>query len=382
MAMTRSLAQGPAALARPSARAGAGPPFSFAAGAGPLPRAVLRKLRADLACHRGTGGSLLDLPFTSLAFREEMERAEDNLRELLSIPPGYDVLFVHGGATAQFAAVPMNLIGRSGQADYLCAGYWSAKAAAQASRFGQIRRIPGARGPGALRIPPPGEWAVDPLAAYCHIVSNETADGVQHQAVPETGAVPLVADMSSEFLTGPIEVARYGLIYASAQKNLGIAGLAVVIVRHALCSTALPGTPAVLDYRALAEQGSLLNTPPTFAISVARRVTDWIREQGGLAAMRNATLRKSSRIYAMLDSTGFYRPTAAREERSRINLCFSLLSPELEESFLREADRQGLRDLKGHPACGGIRVSLYIGMPEAGAITLAEFMREFERRFG
>ena len=356
--------------------------YSFAAGAGPLPPEVLARLHRELEPARGCGNSLLELPFTSGVFRAHAARLAENLTELLAIPEGYEVLFVYGGATAQFAAVPLNLLGRTGQADYVDTGYWSRKAAAEAARFGRVRTIAHPEAAGPARIPPAEAWRPDAGAAYCHIVTNETAEGVQYHGMPDTGGVPLVADMSSDFLTRPLDVARWGLVYASAQKNLGIPGFAVVIVRRALLLGPLRGTPAVLDYRLLAEQRSLLNTPATFSILVAGWVTDWMRAQGGLAALEQASLRKSALVYAVLDGSDFFRCSVAREERSRVNICFALPSPALEEGFLRAAEAAGMTNLKGHPAVGGIRVSLYNGMPESGAAALADFMAGFARRHG
>lgn len=344
--------------------------WSFAGGAGMLPAEVLAELGPALASRRAKGRlSALELPFGTAAFRDLQDEAEADLRALLGLPPRYHVLFLQGGATAHFWFVPMNLAGLSGHAAYLETGLWSRRAIAAARAVAEIR----------IATEPAG-LADARGAAYCHLTPNETADGACLPALPALDpAVPIVADMTADLLTAPIEVERFGLIYASAQKNLGTAGLTLVIVRDDLLGQALPGTPAPFNYALQAREHSRVNTPPVAAIRVAASLFKWLRRQGGLAAMERRRARRSATLYTLIDSSGIYSCPIKAAWRSPVNVCFRLPSPELEAQFLDAAERRGLLHLKGHPAVGGIRISLYNGVPDAAVEALADFMAEFAR---
>jgi phosphoserine aminotransferase len=356
--------------------------YNFAAGPATMPEPVLARIRDDLPDWRGTGMSILELPFTGPEFRGIAERAEENLRRLLGAPPSYRILFLHGGARALFSTVPLNLLGPAGRADYVETGYWSGRAIEEAARYGRINVAASGKAQGFARIPPPSEWKLDPGAAYCHVTDNETVDGVEFPFVPETGGVPLVADMTSNFLSRPIDLQRFGLIYASAQKNIGPAGLAIAVLREDLLGRAHRLTPSVFDFKLQAENHSRYNTPNTFAIYVAGLVFDWLLGQGGLVSIAESNLRKSALIYGVLDSHPLYRVKAAPGFRSRMNICFGLADPGLEGEFLSQAAAGGLVNLGGHRSAGGLRVSLYNAMPEAGAAALARFLEDFARRRG
>lgn len=355
--------------------------FRFSAAAGPLPEAVLDRVQRELPDWRGSGASVLALPFTSKAFRDLAAEAVAYLRALLEIPDGYRVLFMHGGASAQFAAVPLNLLRGRGAASYVDTGYWSGKAIAEARRYCTVNVAASSAASGYDRVPDPAQWMTDAGAAYCHITSNETAHGLQYPAPPDSGDVPLVADMTSDFPTRPLEIPRFGLIYAGAQKNMGIAGLTVVIVREDLLGQANPSTPSVFDYGVQAKHSSLYNTPPTFAIYLAGLVFEWLHAQGGLATMAESNRRKSARIYTAIEcSEGFYRCPVQAQWRSQVNVCFRLSNETLTRTFLEAAQCAGLFQLAGHPSAGGVRASLYNAMPEEGAGALAQFMGAFAAR--
>jgi len=373
------MAEGGAALK--VARAAPGR-FDFSAAAGPIPDEVIECARSELHDWRRSGTPVLSLPFTGDAFREVMTETEAYLRALLAIPDNYRVLFMHGGASAQFAAVPLNLLRGSRRACYLDSGYWSGKAMAEARRYCSVEVAASSAATGYDRVPELPSPRSD--AAYCHIVANETVNGVQYHAFPESVDLPLVADMTSDFLTRPLEISRFGVIYAGAQKNLGIAGLAMVVVREDLVGSADPATPGILDYAVQARHASgYYNTPPTFAIYLAGLVFKWLQEKGGLAAIEQANRGKSERVYAAIErSGGFYRCPVQAAHRSRINVCFQLADDTLMQTFLAAAQSEGLSNLAGHPSAGGVRASLYNAMPEAGAETLAQFMTAFARRNG
>jgi phosphoserine aminotransferase len=357
--------------------------WNFAAGPGAMPAEVLARLREELTDFRGSGQSPLELPFTGTEFRETIARAEADLRALLAVPDEYAVLFLQGGASAQFSLVPLNLLGGSEHADYLETGYWSRKCIAEAQRFCQVNVAASSAQTGFDRIPDPRQWRVSTGAAYTHITGNETADGVEYPWTPVRLRTPLVADLTSSFLTRPLDVASFGLIYASAQKNIGPAGLTIVIVQRDLLDRERPGTPAVFSYRRQVEATSMLNTPPTYAVYVAGVVFQWIAAQGGLPAMEESSLRKSALLYETIDSSGgFYHCPVLCEFRSRVNVCFRLRDESLTEAFLAQAEDQGLLNLKGHSRVGGVRASLYNAMPEAGVEALVSLMGEFQRRHG
>ena len=310
------------------------------------------------------------------------EKAEADLRELLAVPGDYKVLFLPGGATAQFAAVPMNLRRGKAKVSYVSTGYWSGKAIAEATLYGQVQVAASAKDSNFTTIPPVSRWNVDPDAAYLHYTANETIGGVEFHAAPEVDGFPLVADMSSNILSRPVDVRRFGLIYGSAQKNIGVAGITVVIVREDLIGQARAGTPSVWNYQAVADDGSMLNTPPTFAWYFAGLVFKWLKRHGGLAAMAERNRAKAQLLYATIDQSGFYRNPVDPACRSWMNVPFILPDAALDKAFLAGADSAGLMNLKGHRLVGGMRASLYNATSIEAVRALSEFMLEFARRHG
>ncbi|MDM8350576.1 3-phosphoserine/phosphohydroxythreonine transaminase [Pseudomonas sp. sp1636] len=355
--------------------------YNFAAGPAMLPPALLAQIQDELPDWRGSGLSLLEHSFTGAPFKQLMQEVEQDLRELLTIPSNYHVLFMHGGACCQFGLLPMNLLAPGQSADYLESGYWAAKAIAEARRHAPVNIVASGQRDSFTALPEPSEWRLDPRAGYCHITSNETANGLQLQHFPEL-SVPLVADMSSDLLTRPLPLERFGLIYASAQKNLGIAGLCLLIVRDDLLKAPRAGLPSPFSYALQAEQQSRLCTPPSFALYCAALMLRWIRQQGGLAAMASASRRKSEKLYRCIDASDLYQCPQRPSDRSAINVCFQLRDNRLLTSFLQQAAQAGLLNLPGHAAIGGIRVSLYNAMPQAGVDRLVAFMHRFECRHG
>jgi phosphoserine aminotransferase len=356
--------------------------YNFSAGPAVLPEEVLERARLEMLDWNGSGMSVMEMSHRGKEFVAIAEKAEADLREVLGVPLSYKVLFLQGGASLQFGMVPMNLLGEKRRADYVNTGQWSKKAIGEAKRVGQVNVVAETSQTGFNSIPPLSEWRLDPAAAYLHYTPNETIGGVEFQWVPESGNVPLVADMSSTILSRPLDVTRFGLIYAGAQKNIGPAGLTVVIVREDLLGRAGPGVPAMLDYKVHADNGSMYNTPPTYSWYVAGLVFEWIKQQGGLAVVGERNRRKAERLYAAIDGGGFYRNPVARDCRSWMNIPFTLPEPGLDEAFLKGARAAGLVALKGHRSVGGMRASIYNAMPEAGVEALIEFMREFERKNG
>ncbi len=356
--------------------------FNFAAGPAMLPLEVLERAREELTDWRGSGMSVMEVSHRGKPFIALAAELEARLRELLEVPASYKVLFLQGGATAQFAAIPLNLATAQSTADYVNTGSWSKKAIGEAKRFLNVQIAADESASGYNTVPQAGALRLTPGAAYVHYTPNETIGGVEFAYVPETGPVPLVADMSSTILSRPLDVTKFGLIYAGAQKNLGPAGLCVVIVREDLVGRARPGTPMVLDYGAMAQDGSMLNTPPTFAWYIAALVLDWIKDRGGLAAIGAQNRAKAEALYQTIDSSGFYRNPVAKSCRSWMNVPFTLANPELDKRFLAEAAEAGLTNLAGHRSVGGMRASLYNAMPMAGVQALIAFMKEFERRNG
>jgi phosphoserine aminotransferase len=356
---------------------------NFAAGPATLPVEVLEQVRDELLDWQGSGSSVMEVSHRGKAFVAMAQESEALLRELLGVPAHYRVLFLQGGASAQFAAVPLNLARAESTVDYLNTGHWSLKALREAQRF--TARVNIAADEAASKyttVPPPAALRLTPDAAYVHYTPNETIGGVEFPYIPETGNVPLVADMSSTLLSRPLEVGKFGLIYAGAQKNIGPAGLVVVIVREDLTGRARPGTPAVWDYQAMAHEHSLLNTPATFAWYVAGLVLRWLKGQGGLAAIAAHNRAKAQLLYETIDSSGFYRNPVALECRSWMNVPFTLADARLDEPFLAGARAAGLANLAGHRSVGGMRASLYNAMPLAGVEALVAFMRDFARRHG
>ncbi len=354
--------------------------FNFSAGPAVLPEPVLQKIRDDLPDWAGTGMAIMEVSHRSPEFVEVAERAEHNLRQLLNVPSNYRVLFLQGGATAQFAAVPLNLSAPGAHADYLVTGAWGVKAVTAARPFIEPHTAADAAGSHYTRIPDASTWQLHADAAYVHYTPNETIGGVEYDVIPEVGDVPLVADMSSSILSRPVDVSRFGVIYAGAQKNIGPAGLTLVIVRDDLLDRARPDTPSVLHYKTMAETGSMSNTPPTFTWYVAGLVFEWLLAQGGLEHIKQRNEAKQAALYRAIDESDFYSNPVFPAHRSWMNVPFTLADPDLDALFLSKAGEHGMTNLKGHRSAGGMRASLYNAMPRAGVDTLIAFMRDFERQ--
>jgi phosphoserine aminotransferase len=352
--------------------------LNFSSGPAALPLEVLEQVQRELLDWESSGMSVMEISHRSAAFVRVAQEAEADLRDLLSVPKNYRVLFLQGGASAQFSMIPLNLTEPRQTADYIDTGHWSKKAIGEARRYLQVR-IAGDSGGGDAAVPAQSQLSLLPGAAYVHYTPNETIGGVEFGYVPETGDVPLVADMSSNILSRRLDVSRFGLIYAGAQKNIGPAGLTLVIIREDLLGRARTGTPAVFDYRKVADEGSMLNTPPTFAWYVAGLVFKHLKKEGGLAAMEERNRLKAERLYAAIDASRLYRNTVAFDARSRMNVTFRLTKPELDGAFLQQAESAGLKNLRGHKAVGGMRASIYNSMPPAGVDALCDFLRHFER---
>lgn len=353
--------------------------FNFSPGPAVMPLAVLEEAQRDLLSLPGVGISVLEISHRSTWFDKVLAETEANLRGLLDIPANYKILFLQGGARLQFSMVPMNLLPRSGSADYIVTGTWGQMAMQEAAREGTVRAAYHGGQSNFDRLPATAELSVDSNAAYVHMTSNETIQGVQFLTEPKVGGVPLVCDASSDFLCRPLPVRDYGLIYACAQKNSGPAGVTIVVIREDLLERSRDDLPTMLSYRLNSAEGSRLNTPPVFAIYLVMLVTRWLRDQvGGLAKMLEINHRKARILYDVIDaSQGFYRPHARQDSRSLMNVTFRLPSEPVEQEFLRQAKARGLHELKGHRSVGGIRASVYNAMPMEGAESLATFMREF-----
>jgi len=356
--------------------------FNFSAGPAALPTEVLEQASREMLDYRGTGMSVMEMSHRSGAFIDIAERAEADLIELLAIPDDYKVLFLQGGATTQFAMVPLNLLDGAVRADYINTGAWSQKAIKEAGRFCDVNVAASSESSNFDRIPAFEEWALSPDAAYLHVCSNETIGGVQFHQMPPAPNCPLVADMSSDILSRPIDVSRFGLIYAGAQKNIGPAGLTVVIVRRDLLGRAGPGVPSMLDYAVHADADSMSNTPPTYAWYLAGLVFEWLKAQGGLSAIAGINQRKAAKLYSAIDNSNFYSSPVAPENRSQMNVPFTLPDPALDAVFLEKAGQAGLTNLKGHRSVGGMRASIYNAVPEAAVDALIDFMAGFENEQG
>jgi len=356
--------------------------YNFSAGPAALPEEVLAQAREELMDWHGSGMSVMEMSHRGKEFMSIAEQAEADLRELMAIPDNYKVLFLQGGASSQFAMVPMNLLRGAGRADYVNTGSWSKKAIAEAKRFCTVNVAASSEQSGFTTVPPQSDWQLDPSAAYVHCTPNETIGGVEFPFVPDTGDVPLVADMSSTILSRPVDVSRFGVIYAGAQKNNGPAGLTVVIVREDLIGEPLAGTPAMFDYKTHADSGSMYNTPPTFAWYLAGLVFQWIKRRGGLEGMAELNQRKADKLYGAIDGSDFYASPVDPACRSWMNVPFTLANPDLDATFLSEAKEAGLVTLKGHRSVGGMRASIYNAMPEAGVEALVAFMADFQKRHG
>ncbi|MFO1329063.1 MAG: 3-phosphoserine/phosphohydroxythreonine transaminase [Rubrivivax sp.] len=356
--------------------------FNFSAGPAALPETVLRQAAEEMLDWHGSGMSVMEMSHRGKEFIAIAAEAEALLRKLLAVPAGYKVLFMQGGAIGENAIVPMNLMGAGGRADYVDTGEWSKKSIKEARKYGTVSVAASAADTGYTTIPPRASWTLDTGAAYVHICSNETIGGVEYHFTPDTGSVPLVADMSSDILSRPIDVSKYGLIYGGAQKNIGPAGLTIVIVRDDLLGRALPITPDAFNYKLQAEADSMLNTPPTYAIYIAGLVFKWIEAQGGLAAMEAHNRAKAALLYDYLDATSFYKSPVARDCRSLMNVPFKLHDDKLDAEFLKGAEARGMLQLKGHRSVGGMRASIYNAMPVAGVQALVAYMKEFEKSHG
>ncbi|MDB5943610.1 MAG: serC 1 [Ramlibacter sp.] len=356
--------------------------FNFSPGPATLPESVLRQAADEMVDWHGSGMSVMEMSHRGKEFMAIHAETESNLRELMGIPASYKVLFMQGGAIGENAIVPMNLIGRTGMADYVNTGEWSKKSLKEAKNYGTVSIAASGEAGNFTAIPRQSEWKLQANASYVHICSNETIGGVEYHWTPETGAVPLVADMSSNILSRPVDVAKYGLIYAGAQKNMGPSGLTVVIVRDDLIGHALPITPSAFNYKTQADADSMYNTPPTYAIYIAGLVLKYVKERGGLPAMEEHNRAKAKVLYDYLDQSSFFSNPVAREDRSLMNVPFKLKDESLDDTFLKGAQDRGMIQLKGHRAVGGMRASIYNAMPIEGVRALVQYMKEFEAQHG
>jgi len=357
--------------------------FNFSSGPAILPEEVLRQAQAELLDWGGRGYSVVESSHRFEPFVALVEEMEVLVRELLAVPSNYQILFMQGGGHQQFAMVPLNLLRARTQADYVVGGHWSNRAAQEASRFCSVRVAADTLKNGATRAPVQSELSLDPQSAYVYYCPNETIHGIEYDYVPATGDVPLVADASSQFLSRTIDVSRFGIVFACAQKNFGPSGLTVAVIRDDLIGHCSPRWPSMLDYKSYSETRSLYNTPATFAVYIAHRVLRWLKDQGGVPAIETRNIEKATLVYDAIDrSDGFYVNRVARAQRSRMNVPFSLRDDRLTAPFLAEAEQGGLAQLKGHRTVGGVRASMYNAMPVEGARRLAAFMQEFQRRHG
>ena len=353
--------------------------YNFSAGPAMLPADVMKQAADEMMDWQGSGMSVMEMSHRSKEFVSIAEKAEADLRELLEIPDNYKVLFLQGGASSQFAMVPMNLLRGKESADYINTGSWSKKAIAEAGRFCNVHIAASSESANFTTIPSRSEWSLNPDAAYVHYTPNETIGGVEFHTIPDVGDVPLVADMSSTLLSRPVDVSQYGVIYAGAQKNIGPAGLTIVIVRDDLIGEEITGTPTMFSYDTHAKAGSMYNTPPTYSWYMAGLVFSWIREKGGLKAMAKINKRKADRLYAFIDHSDFYSNPVDPDCRSWMNVPFILAHPDLDGTFLEQAKKAGLITLKGHRSVGGMRASIYNAMPEEGVNALISIMEKFEK---
>jgi phosphoserine aminotransferase len=356
--------------------------YNFSAGPAALPPSVLQQAADEMLDWHGSGMSVMEMSHRGKEFISIAQEAEALLRELLAVPAGYKVLFMQGGAIGENAVVPMNLLRGKRSIDFVDTGEWSRKSIKEAKKYAAANVVASSAATGYDRVPPRADWKLDPDAAYVHVCSNETIGGVEYHFTPEVGTVPLVADMSSNLMSRPVDVSKYGLIYGGAQKNIGPAGLTIVIVRDDLIGQALPVTPSAFDYAVVAENESMYNTPPTWAIYVAGLVFRWIRDRGGLAAMEVHNRAKAALLYDFLDRSAFYRSPVQRDCRSLMNVPFKLADEALDAAFLKGAEARGLVQLKGHRSVGGMRASIYNAMPVEGVQALVAYMQEFERSHG
>jgi phosphoserine aminotransferase len=356
--------------------------FNFSAGPAALPEEVLRQAADEMLDWRGSGMSVMEMSHRGKEFIGIAAEAEADLRELLGVPANYKVLFLQGGALAQNAVVPMNLLHGKGVADYVNTGEWSKKSIKEARKYCTVNVAASSADANFTYVPAQDKWKLSRDSAYVHICTNETIGGLEYHWTPDTGEIPLVADMSSHILSRPVEVAKFGLIYAGAQKNMGMAGLTVVIVRDDLIGQALPATPSVFDYKLQAEADSMLNTPSTYSVYIAGLVFQWLKRLGGLAAMERRNIAKSKLLYDYLDQSALFANAVHKADRSRMNVVFTLKDAALDDAFLKAAKERGMSQLKGHRSVGGMRASIYNAMPVEGVQALVALMREFEARHG
>jgi phosphoserine aminotransferase len=356
--------------------------FNFSAGPAVLPVPVLEQAQKEMLSLPGVGMSVMEISHRSKTFDEIIGKADSGIRELLGVPDNYHVLFLQGGASLQFSMLPMNLLTAGRSADYIVTGSWGKKAVKEAKRCGAVNIAATMADGGFTRVPDAEEINLDPSAVYVHITTNETIEGVEWKREPEVGAVPLVADASSDILSHPIPVEKYGLIYAGAQKNMGPSGVTLVIIRDDLLRGIPDGIHTMLDYRVHVENKSLYNTPNTWGIYIISLVCQWLKDKGGLKGMQRENEEKANLLYDAIDATGFYRGHADPESRSIMNVTFRLPSEDLEKKFAAEATAQGLDGLKGHRSVGGIRASIYNAFPREGVAALVSFMKEFEKKNG
>jgi phosphoserine aminotransferase len=356
--------------------------FNFSAGPAVLPLPVLEEAQRDLVALPGVGMSVMEISHRSKTFEELLQKAQEDIRALAGIPAHYKILMLQGGASLQFSMVPMNLLGAGQTADYIDSGSWADKAVTEARKIGKVNVAATTKADNYSRLPDAGEIRLTPGAAYVHMTSNNTIEGTEWKSLPDVGDVPLVSDTSSDMFSGPIDVARHALIYAGAQKNLGPSGVTLVIIREDLLARSSDTLPTMLNYRVQAENNSLYNTPNTFGIYILGLTMKWLRSQGGLVAIAKVNQRKAAKLYAEIDRSGFYRGTARKQDRSAMNITFSLATEELEKLFVKETAAAGFDGLKGHRSVGGMRASIYNAFPEEGIDALVSFMREFERTHG
>jgi phosphoserine aminotransferase len=356
--------------------------FNFSAGPAVMPLPVLEQAQRELVALPGVGMSVMEISHRSRTFEEMLQSTIAGIRDLAGVPPNYKILFLQGGASLQFTMVPMNLLRAGAVADYVDTGTWAAKAATEARRIGSVNVTGSTKADNYNRIPSQEELRLTPGGAYVHITTNNTIEGTEWKTLPEIADAPLVADASSDIFSGPIDAGRFGVIYAGAQKNLGPAGLTLVIIRDDLLARSDDNLPTMLSYKVQAANNSLYNTPNTFGVYILGLVVAWLKSLGGLPAVARINERKAARLYAEIDRTGFYRGTAQKGSRSLMNITFRLPSEDLEKAFDKEATAAGLDGLKGHRSVGGMRASIYNAFPEEGVEALVQFMREFERRRG
>ncbi len=356
--------------------------FNFSPGPAALPEPVLRQAADEMLDWRGSGMSVMEMSHRGKHFTQIFEQTEADLRRLLDVPADYHVLFMQGGAIAENAIVPMNMLRGRASADYIDTGAWSQRSIEEARRYGQVNVAASSAATAYDRVPPRSEWRLDPNAAYVHICSNETIGGVEYHDIPDVGEVPLISDVSSTLLSRPLDVKRFGLLYGGAQKNIGPSGLTLVIVRKDLVGQALPCTPQAFDYAVVAEHGSMFNTPPTYSIYIAGLVFQWLLAQGGLSVMETRNRAKAELLYGFIDSTPFYRSPVQPAFRSWMNVPFKLADDRLDAAFLKGADERGLVQLKGHRIVGGMRASIYNAMPLEGVQALVNYMGEFAQQHG